>query len=169
MGSATTMAGVSLGVIQVQVPAGVQEGQIVTVVDPNTNQPFSVQVPVGLQPGHVFSCATPSAAALPTPPLGSSLKEMLANAGGKLRLELPQDAASCTFGPTGGSTTDAPASTTSVTNSFGTEICIIRVGPNMASGVTLSLPDGSDCQSLSARDPCKLLPNGDWSDFHYCL
>jgi len=147
----------------------VQEGQIVTVVDPNTNQPFSVQVPVGLQPGHVFSCATPSAAALPTPPLGSSLKEMLANAGGKLRLELPQDAASCTFGPTGGSTTDAPASTTSVTNSSGTEICIIRVGPNMASGVTLSLPDGSDCQSLSARDPCKLLPNGDWSDFHYCL
>ena len=85
--SATTMAGVSLGMIQVQVPAGVQEGQIVTVVDPNTNQPFSVQVPVGLQPGHVFSCA------LPTPSLGSSLKERLANAGGKLRLGLPQDAA----------------------------------------------------------------------------
>jgi len=116
--------------IQVQVPPGVQEGQIVTVVDPNTNQPFSVQVPVGLQPGHVFGCA------LPTPPLGSSLKERLATAGGKLRLGLPQDTA-------------AGGSTTSVTNSSGTEICIIRVGPNVASLVTLSLPDGSDCQSLS--------------------
>ena len=78
------MAGVFLGMIQVQVPPGVQEGQIVTVVDPNTNQPFSVQVPVGLQPGHVFSCA------LPTLPLGSSLKERLANVGGKLILQLPE-------------------------------------------------------------------------------
>ena len=102
-----------------------------TVVDPNTNQPFLVQVPAGLQPGHVLNSA------LPTPPLGSSLKERLATAGGKLRLGLPQDTA-------------AGGSTTSVTNSSGTEICIIRVGPNMASGVTLSLPDGSDCQSLSA-------------------
>jgi len=41
------MAGVFLGMIQVQVPPGVQEGQIVTVVDPNTNQPFLVQVPAG--------------------------------------------------------------------------------------------------------------------------
>ena len=43
--------------IQVQVPPGVQEGQIVQVVDPNTNQPFSVQVPAGVQPGQVFTSA----------------------------------------------------------------------------------------------------------------
>jgi len=137
--------------IQVQVPPGVQEGQIVQVVDPNTNQPFSVQVPVGLQPGHVFSCALPT----PTPSFAwhpnipSPLTERLATAGGKLRLGLPQDAA------TGGSTT-------SVTNSSGTEICIIRVGPNMQSGVTLSLPDGSDCQSLTCGSdiPCSLTGTG---------
>ena len=74
------MAGVSLAMIQVQVPPGVQEGQIVQVVDPNTNQPFSVQLPAGVQPGQVFIST------LPTPPLGSSLEKGLTNAGGKLRL-----------------------------------------------------------------------------------
>ena len=53
-----TMAGVQA--IQVQVPQGAQQGQVVQVVDPNTNQPFQVQVPAGVQPGMVFTCALPS-------------------------------------------------------------------------------------------------------------
>ena len=93
------MAGVSLAVISVQVPPGVQEGHLVQVVDPNTNQPFQVQVPAGLQSGQIFNCALPTspgmlapgqnastaAVTLPPAPGGRLLKEKLANVRGRLR------------------------------------------------------------------------------------
>ena len=73
------MAGVQA--IQVQVPPGAQQGQVVQVVDPNTNQPFQVQVPAGVQPGMVFTCALPSSTPVqqmtaPPPPSSSTGGQM---------------------------------------------------------------------------------------------
>ena len=145
--------------ILVQVPPDVQEGHVVQVVDPNTNQPFQVQVPAGLQPGQTFNCALPTtpvcaqpqqlglpqqpqqpAPALPAtlnnwPAGGSLLKERLANAGGRLRVGLAQ-------------TVNNTEIMVPVSKPSGEAVCVICCKWD---GATLSLPDGSDGQAMTQR------------------
>jgi len=137
--------------ITVQVPPGVQEGHLVQVVDPNTNQPFQVQVPAGLQPGQIFNCALPTspvapgqiastaAVTLPPAPGGRLLKEKLANVRGRLRLGLPS------------------GNSVKVSDASGVAVCTINY---TAASATLSLPDGSDSQVLHGDSSLQLNGTG---------